>query len=397
MLRWWRVASSVLRAMLPAALAAAGAACAAPARPAAQPALVLYAANAGDGTVARFDAATGAPTGPPLPAGSAPAWLVAGGDGSVLVQSVGATGGGGLTHVVPGEGGWDARPVRLESGARVVLLAGDGGAAAAVVYVVVDDGRSGSGAAAGPCRLAIVDLSRSAVAGAHAACAPGEQPTGLALTTDSGGGTVAFLGLWRPAAAGAPETARLVALDARDGRLRGAHALDAGAATGPLALAAGPGGRRRLYAVGAALDGTPRPLDDFGRRFAEATDWRLLEFHPGSLAPAGEYALRYGAAGLTVAPDGREAYTVGRPGSPDGTLLQRIDLTTGAVTVLGPTPGGTAAGAAVAVAHDRLYLPDTWGDRLWVLDRAGRPLGTVSTGRRPLGLAVGAAPVGASR
>ncbi|HVG96146.1 MAG TPA: hypothetical protein VNK05_04570, partial [Chloroflexota bacterium] len=266
----------------------------------------------------------------------------------------------------------------------------------AVVYVVVDDRRSGSGAAAGSCRLAIVDLSRSAVAGAHAACAPGEQPTGLALGTNPGAGTVAFLGLWRPAAVGAPETARLVALDARDGRLRGAHALDAGAATGPLALAADPGGRRRLYAVGAALDSTPRPLDDFGQRFAEATDWRLLEFHPDGLAPAGEYALRYGAAGLTVPPDGREAYAVGR-GGPGGTLLQRIDLTTGAVAVLGLMPGGTAAGAAVVVAHNRLYLPDTWGDRLWVVDRAGRPLGTVSTGRRPLGLAVGAAPVGARR
>ena len=296
---------------------------------------------------------------------------------------------------MPGDGGWAARAVPLETGARAVLLAGDGGTAAAVVYVVVDDhrgGAGGAGGAAGPCRLAVVDLSRSALAGAHAACAPGEQPTGLALGTDPAGRPVAFLGLWRPAAAGAPEAARLVALDARTGRLRGAYRFGAGAATGPLTLAADPTGRPRLYALGAMLDTTPQPLDDFGLRFAEATDWRLLEFHPDDLTPAGEYALRHGAAGLTVAPDGRDAYTVSRGGGASGALLQRIDLTTGTATVLGRAPGGSAAGAEVTVAHDRLYVPDTWGDRLWVLDRAGRPLGTVPTGRRPLGLAVGAAP-----
>ena len=96
----------------------------------------LYVADAGAGTLVLVDGVSGRPLGRPRPAGPAPAPAVVAPTGAALVRSGSAAGSGGtaLTYVPPGGGGAAARPVPLEPGARVLLLAGDGGDYAAAVY-----------------------------------------------------------------------------------------------------------------------------------------------------------------------------------------------------------------------------------------------------------------------
>ena len=53
---------------------------------------MLYVANGRDGTVTRLDAGSGRVLGPPLPAGPAPAQVVAGPGGALLVLAAGARG-----------------------------------------------------------------------------------------------------------------------------------------------------------------------------------------------------------------------------------------------------------------------------------------------------------------
>jgi len=70
--------------------------------------------------------------------------------------------------------------------------------------------------------------------------------------------------------------------------------------------------------------------------------------------------------------------------------LLRLDLATGAETLLGRVPGGNGGG--LVVTGDRIYAPDPERDRVWVGDRQGRPLRTISAGRYPLSIALLPAP-----
>jgi hypothetical protein len=303
-----------------------------------------------------------------------------------------------LTRVALRGGRWVAGPLPLEPGARPLRLAGDGGRYAVVAYAVaVAPGDSGRAASVSPCRLALIDLRRAAVVRASAACAPGEQVTALAAGTDEGG-PLAYLGLWGPGRGGG---GRIVALDAAAGGVVAAYRLAGppGRPGGPeapaaLALAPGPDGTgRRLYALTAALDAAGAPAGDLTTKMAEAEAWRLLGLHPATLVPESEHPLPRAAVWLAVAPDGRDAYVSDNAGTaPPGGLLQRVDLTSGATAAIGHRPGLGAAG--LAVTADRVYVPDTAGDRLWVIDRAGRSVASVPVGRRPLGITLGVAPGG---
>jgi DNA-binding beta-propeller fold protein YncE len=350
----------------------------------------VYVANGLDGTVSRLDARSGRPAGPPLPAGPTPWRVVVGGDGSLLVLSAGAPGPDALTHVVRRGDRWAARPLPLEAGGYPLHLASAGGRYAVVAYVVRAAAAAGRSAAASPCRLALIDFRRGAVVRAAAACAPGEQVTGLAAGTDEGG-PLAYLGLWSAGRA----AGRIVALDAARGGVVAAYPL-AGRPGGPggpempgaLALAPAPDGTgRRLYVLAATLDPAASPTGDLTARIAGAEAWSLLGLHPTTLMPESERPLPRATVWLTVAPDGRDAYVSDAAGAmtPDA-RLHRVDLASGAAATIGGPPGLGAAG--LAVTADRLYIPDTAGDRLLVTDRAGRPVTSVPVGRRPLGVAL---------
>jgi DNA-binding beta-propeller fold protein YncE len=342
---------------------------------------LLYVANAADGTVTRLDGRSGRPAGPPLPGGPAPSRLVVGAEGRLLLLPAGSAANGTLTHVGPRGDRPVVRTIALEAGARPLHLAADGGRYAAAAYVV-GGAPDRLGVPAGPCRLALVDLLHGTVAGVHRPCAPGEEVTGLALVTDSAG-TVAYLALWRRGAG------RLVAVDAAGGAVLAARPmarptdLPSGLVLAPAPGGAGP----RLYAVVEALDPDETRPEAAAGRWASALSWRLLGLHPTTLAVESDFPLPGPAPWLAVAPDGRDAYALGAGSRLFGTPLQRIDLDSGAATVLGRVPGLGVGG--LAVTRERLYVPDTEADRLWVADRNGRPLGHVPTGRRPLGIAVG--------
>lgn len=67
--------------------------------------------------------------------------------------------------------------------------------------------------------------------------------------------------------------------------------------------------------------------------------------------------------------------------------LQRIDLATGTIVVLGSTPGPDLGG--LAVTADRLYVPDLTRSQVWVADLHERPLTTIPAGRVPLAIVLG--------
>ena len=84
-----------------------------------------------------------------------------------------------------------------------------------------------------------------------------------------------------------------------------------------------------------------------------------------------------------MAPDGDQAYAF--VGPVDGLLdrvLLRLDLRTGAQTLLGRVPGPD--GSSLAVSRDRVYVPNPRGHDIWVGDRQGRPLTTFAAGQHPL-------------
>jgi hypothetical protein len=354
---------------------------------------LLYVARGADGTIIRADARTGWPVGAPLPAGPAPTQLAVGRDGALLVRSGGASRWGALTYVVPSGGGPGggptARRVSLGEGGTAALLAGDGDRTAVVAYLprgLEGLREAGTGAAPAPCRLAVVDLARGAVVGAHPACAPGERVTGLAVATD-GAGTVAYLGLWRAGGAGRGGRGRVLALDAARGAILAAAPLDGA----PGDLGVGPAPDRpgpRLYVTVAALEPEDDAAPDDDARFGRVRGGRLLGLDAATLAQERDHPLAGPPGWLTVAPDGHDAYALVHDGSGSAAgWLQRIDLTTGAASLLGQAPGLGLAG--LAVTTDRLYVPDTFGDRLWIADRGGRPLGDVAIGRRPAAVALG--------
>jgi hypothetical protein len=371
-------------------------ACGAPAGPAAGPphALVLYVANGADGTVTRLDARDGRPLGRPLPAGPAPAQLVPGPGGRLLVSGAGPA--APLTLVEPAPLGWRARPLPFAAGDRpaaVRAIAGDGGRYAVAAY----DGPAGAGAggrpAPGPCRVALVDLEAGAVVRTHRPCARSDTVTGLALRTTEAG-PVAYLAIWRPGAGSGPSTpeaGRIVALDA----LSGAAIASRAAGGVPLGLVLGripppaPGPAERLYAVVARPPAPGPAVADVDQLFDAAGGWCLVGLDPDGLTVASERAVGAPLRRLAVAPDGRQAYAFAAADEPDlGSALVAVELATGATTRLGKrVPGRGLAG--LAVTADRVYLPLPDGAEVWVGDRQGRPLGVVPVGRRPFAIAVG--------
>ena len=237
------------------ALSLAG--CAARGRGAAGVPARLYVANARDGTVSQLDAGSGRAIGPPIPAGTAPAQVVASASGGLLVVPAAVPADGALVHLSRSGTGWVQRPVALEPGASGVLAAGDGGRRAAVAYHVPEPGQSPSQRR---CRLAVVDLDAGAVEHRHGPCGAGEHAVSLAL--DAGpAGPVAYLGLVREAAGAAgppgPGAGRVLAVDAGGapvsrppaGRTAGGpHAGTGPGAAGPAAVRRRGRGRRRARA-----------------------------------------------------------------------------------------------------------------------------------------------------
>jgi hypothetical protein len=311
--------------------------------------------------------------------------------------------------VAKAPGGWEATPVLLEPGTRVLLLAGDGGDYAVAVYALATPPagdpdaaapRAGAGDPAAspsssPCRLALIDLRSGTVEHVHPVCTSRDLPTGLAME-DTPGGPVAYLALWSQAAQGAQAGqeeatfaaagARIVALQARAGLQ-----LDVVPLTGlprpipfggSLLLAPGPtGAGPRLYCV-EALPGAEfgsRSEQEYDWLFPMSSAWLLRRLTPEPLQTEETLHLTFAPVGLRVAPGGAHAYAFDARSDE----LRQIDLTTGQTTVLGRVPSYSPTG--LVATRDRLYVASPRANQLWVFDRQrGRRVQVIPTGRRPV-------------
>ncbi len=361
---------------------------------------MLYVGNGRDGTVTRLDAGAGGHTlGAPLPAGEAPWQLAVGPAGELLVLPVTARPGVGLTYVTRdprGPGGWRARPVPLEPGARAPLLAGAGRFA----VVAYQAGGTPVGPQPARCRVALFDLARGRLGAPHDVCGGLDTVVGLAAGAEPGAGAaagdgpddaLAYLAIWRrPAGPGAcaaatGEPRRRAAPGHRGARGRRAAGRRAGAP--------GAGRRpgrlgRRLYAAEALPapdvappDETPTPCKSAGYRelFEGAPGWRVWGLDTTTLAPAAEHTLAHPVRALAVTPDGDDAFALAGL----GTVLRLAPAG-------GPAVWVTALpemALGLAATDDRLYTLDVLGDRVWGLDRRrGALVQTLATGRRPIGI-----------
>jgi hypothetical protein len=345
---------------------------------------VLFVANGRDGTVSRFDAGSGAALGAPLPGGEAPWQLAVGPAGDLLILPLPTRPNVPLTHVARSPGGWRARPVPLEPGARSPLLAGRGR------YAVVAYQAEGTPAGPAParCRVAVFDFAGARLAAARDVCSGADSVVGLAVGAGGAGGAgaLAYLAIWRrPAGGGACGGAtgsRVVALRPTAGAPVAVAPL--AGVPGPLVLSPGPGRLgARLYAAEAlpAPDGGALGCQSASyRELVEgAAAWRVWGLDAASLAPEAEHAVPAPVRALAVTPDGDDAFVL-------------ADL----ATVLRLAPGGGPAarltalpGPALGLAatDDRLYALDALGDRVWGLDRRrGTVVQTLATGRGPTGL-----------
>ena len=357
----------------------------------------VYVANSFDGTITRLDGTTGRASETPLPAGHAPWQMAAGPDDRLLVLAAG--GAAALTRLAPTgqDGAWVAQAVPLEAGASGAILAGDGRGGAALTYRVVASSTAPAAPAAlpaPPCQLAAIDIASGAVGAPLAPCRPGETVAGLALG-DGPGGPTAYLSLWRTAswdAAGpVPGGGLIRSLDLASGAVV-AEARLAGL-PGPLLLAAGPGAAgQRLYGV----EGFHSAGEPGGDAYAEADladRWLVRGRNPLTLSPETAVALPARPKALAIAPDGDHGFALagsaGRAGPGDparvSTALVHLDLRRGSAQPLGRVPGSGYGG--LAVAGDRLYVPNPEGDAVAVVDRrSGAPLPPVKTGRGPAGV-----------
>ena len=368
-----------------AVMGAAGGACGpAPDAAGAGP-IVLYVANALDGTVTRVDGERGRPLGPPVPAGPAPWQLVAGPAGRLLVlASVSdAHPSGGLRHVVPlatgaGTGGerWAVRPVRLDPEDGVSVLAHRLAGAGRWAVVAYDVRRGAAAPPPGAARLALIDLRSGGVVRTHPVATGTTAVLSLALGGDEAA-PVAYLGLWDWVA----RRGRVLALQAATGAPLAAAPL-AGAPEA-LTLGAAPGGAgARLYGVEAA-PGPDGPAG--GDAHAAAERWRVVGLDPLTLAPESEHGLAVAPLWFALAPDGDRGYALsGGDTSAGGRALLQLDLASGATRPLTAVPGRARE---LVASRDRLYALDAHGDRLWAFDRhTGRVVRTVPVGRRPIAL-----------
>jgi hypothetical protein len=358
-----------------------------------------------DGTLTRLDATGGSTLGSPLPAGPKPAQVVLGQNGAALALSGDPAFGSMLTYVArepdpdraggkDGEGaGVAERPVPLEPGSRAVLLAGDGGSYAAVVYVLTSspaaDGLDAARPGGTSCRLALVDLRSGASEAAHTVCGAGDLPTALALETTAAG-PVAYVAVWSRAAQGSmgPRAAgaRIVAVQARTGAALATLPLAGlprpASSGGSLILAAGPGGAgRRLYGVEALPGSETATWSDQEYEWVSAMSggWHILQVAPGGLVAERAVALDFAPVGLSVAPDGAQAYAFN---ARDDSVM-RIDLATGRAAALGRVAGYRAGG--LAATSDRVYVANPWDHQVWVFDRhQNRRVQMIPVGREPV-------------
>jgi YVTN family beta-propeller protein len=387
----------------------------------------LYVANGADGTISRMDSSTGLSLGPALPAGYAPNEMALGPHGNVLVQSTATGPHRKLTFVRRTGQTWEAIPLYLGEQAHGVRIAGDGGRYAVVLYHVLDglskgdtpatrDGRvlqvppgipetdgglspdltgvpvahDGADTVERPCRLALVDLVTGQIKRTHAFCTAADTVYAVAME-NSAAGPIAYLALWRWSAR-IPVTATAARRTA-GGRLEVIHA-ETGAPLGVSPLAGFPGqvllapspGRAglRLYCVegvgGRLAQGDPEVTS-----FADADRWQVLRLDPVTLDLEREYWLPDLLRSLAITADGRLAYALGSLHPFGESMLWHLDLDTGKARPLDRVPGASVGG--LAVTADRIYVPDSQGNRVVVLDgRDGRVLKTVPVGRHPLGI-----------
>ena len=283
--------------------------------------------------------------------------------------------------------GWAAHPLRLEAGAVVGHLVGDGAYAATAYHVPADEP-----AVAARCRLALIDLRAGAIARAFTACAPGDVLRAVALE-DGPGGPIAYHALWRGAgrAGGGvlPGRSRLAAVHAATGAVLAVQPLEGVPAHLVLAPRPGDAGRR-LVLVEAR--GRAEPVDtDEGQAPDVATlgRWHLVALDPETLAPEGEVAVPRYPQGVAVAPDGRHAYWLAGPWTLGvRTPLLRTDLATGTTHLQADVPG--PGFGSLAVTAERVYVPNPEGSEVSVLERrTGALTRRIPVGRRPVGIALG--------
>lgn len=375
----WRPKSVLVFALV---ACAAGVACGAPQSATSPVAPQLFVANAGDGTVAAFVVATGAPNGPSVSLGLGIEQLAAGPDGTLFVLSRAAGGASAgldagrvgyvLTQLVRQRwGGWTRRRVTLGFGSSPVqepLLAADGVRWAAVAFQREERGPE-SGASGGRCTVVLID-GRTGEAGRHlAVCRPGE--TVRALVVDSRGeDAVVYAALLDQAdrRAGGPQ-ARLVALAGRTGELIASTPLWGR----PSWLGLAPGrqrAERRLY--GFEARGGPE-LDP-----PEPYEGRLTAFELEALVATKRYTLDATPTSLAFSPAGDTIYAL------DTYEVIALDLASGQDLRLGRLP---ERGLALAVDAERAYVATAYGSTVETVDRAtGRGGSSLRVGRDPVAL-----------
>jgi len=341
-------------------------------------AAVLYVANGLDGTVSRVDAQTGRLTGPPFPAGPAPAQLVAGPGGTLVVLPAGGPEWR-LSHVTPSRVSATVRALPLEPGGSGGRLIGDDQGGAMLLYHLAVETPEGRTLV---CRLALLDVSRGALERTHTVCATPDIVVDAALEAGPPG-PVAYLAVERPTAflAGQwrPGSGRVLAVDAQTGAGLGVAVLPGPPAWLRLAPAPGPGGQLLYCLVGGpGSGGDPAAHSDP----VAGGPWRLLGLDPLTLRVEREHILPRPLHALGVASDGSAGYAF------DALLereVVRLDLRTGGTRRLALLP---RAGADLVVTRERLYVADR-SAAVWAIDRHGGALAqTIGVGRGAVGLAL---------
>lgn len=341
-------------------------------------AAVLYVANGLDGTVSQVNAQTGHLIGPPFPAGPAPAQLVAGPGGTLVVLPAGGPEWR-LSHVTPSRAPAPVRAMPLEPGGSGGRLIGDDQGGAVLLYhlpVETPEGRTLV------CRLALLDVSRGVLERTHTICASPDVVVDAALE-EGPRGPVAYLAIQRPPALLAgrwrPGSGRVLAVDAQTGAALGVAALPGTPRWLRLAPAPGPGGQLLYCLVGGAGSGEDSAAE--GDPVAGGP-WRLLGLDPLTLRVEREHLLPRPLRALRVAPDGSAGYALD---ALVGREVVRLDLRTGATRRLATLP---RAGADLVVTRERIYVADR-SAAVWALDRHGGALAqAIDVGRGAVGLAL---------
>lgn len=381
-----RSLSGVRRLALLPLLAAAVISCAPPAPLGAGAPSYVYAASGNGTALQRFDATSGRALADVAPAAvEGPlADILPGGEQQLVVLGLSSARRAGEATVLGTGPEWSSRPVTLEPGADVSLMATDGSRYAALAYGIRQDGVAGSPL---PCRVGVVDLTTGQEVRRLTRCEQQGRVLGLALATVDGD-PMAYLSMPEIPSPGhiadAPATGEVVAMNATTGDEAASVRLNAF----PVSLFFGgpAGGGRRLYVI--ASLGNPSVLLDGDapmERVVGARGWLLVELEPRSLVVERIHLLPERPFRIAVSQDGEDAYALGAPSLVQPGRLWHLDLLTGGVELLREVPAGAIA---LAIAGDRIYVGDTFGDAVWIVDRQrGTLLHALPGVRRPLALA----------